>query len=345
MALRQDENMPAGKIIFEGGGLYAGLKSRVGCSSLRGHRLIAILLVATAVVSLCWFVGCSRAATRADSQKSVRPPISYIGSWGMHGDGPGQLDLPASIATDRVGDVYIPDAGSNFVHKFDRRGTPLLSFQYPGLTDPQSVALDSGGAIYVTDSHRGSAFIFLPSGDRYRELHLNTRPKPDDELGVAVGDDGVVHVLDPDASRIFTYNSRFRLARAWSPVAGSPSDKVRASSIAVGPDGYLYMVDRAENRILRFTEDGHFAGEFKCGANRRLSDQFALMRGFIFAMDADGRKLHVWSTDGQPKLDVDLAPELGQANRPAPPIAVSVHKELLVLDAPEARVLRYQINF
>ncbi|HEY6904890.1 MAG TPA: hypothetical protein VI216_11325, partial [Candidatus Acidoferrales bacterium] len=64
-----------------------------------------------------------------------------------------------------------------------------------------------------------------------------------------------------------------------------------------------------------------------------------------FAMDADGRKLHVWSTDGQPKVDVDLAPQLGQGNRPAPPIAVSPRKELVVLDAPGARVLRYQINF
>jgi sugar lactone lactonase YvrE len=297
------------------------------------------------VLSVYWLAGCSRAATRADSQKSAVPAISYIGRWGIHGDGPGQLDQPVSIATDRVGDIYIADAGSDFIHKFDWRGTPLLSFQYPALTDPQSVTLDSGGAIYVTNSHRGSAFIFLPSGDRYRELHLTTHPKPDDELSVAVGDDGVVHVLDPDAARIFTYNSRFRLARAWSPVAGSPSDKVRASAIAVGPDGYLYMVDPGENRILRFTEDGHFAGEFKCGANRRLSDRFALMRGFIFAMDADGRRLHIWSTDGQPKLDVDLAPELGQANRSTPPIAVSLRKELLVLDAPEARVLRYQINF
>ena len=303
------------------------------------------ILAAVAVLSLYGIVGCSRTATQAQSQRPIAPAISYIGSWGMRGDGPGQLDQPVSIATDRVGDVYIPDAGSYFVHKFDWRGTPLLSFQDPLLRNPQSIAIDSGGAVYVTDSHRGSAFIFLPGGERYRELRLSTRPKPDDELGVAVGDDGVVHVSDPDKARIFTYNSHFRLARSWSPVASSPNGKVGAGSIAVGPDGYLYMVDPEENRVLRFTEDGHFAGEFNGGANRRLSDRFAVTRGFIFAMDADGRKLHVWSTDGQPKVDVDLAPELGQANRSAPPIAVSSRKELLVLDAPQARVLRYQINF
>ncbi len=344
MALRQSENMPADEMIVDARRLCHGPKSSIGWRSFCTQREKGIL-VATVVLSLYWLVGCSRAATRADSQKSVTPPISYMGSWGMRGDGPGQLDQPVSIATDRVGDVYIPDAGSYFVHKFDWRGTPLLSFEDPALRNPQSIAIDSGGAVYVTDSHRGSAFIFLPSGDRYRELRLSARPKPDDELGVAVADDGVVHVLDPDRGRVFSYNSHFRLARSWSPVASSPNEKVGAGSIAVGPDGYVYIVDTEENRILRFTEDGHFAGEFNGGANRRLSERFAVTRGLVFAMDADGRRLHIWSTDGQPKLDVDLAPELGQANRSAPPIAVSPRKELLVLDAREARVLRYQINF
>jgi hypothetical protein len=62
-------------------------------------------------------------------------------------------------------------------------------------------------------------------------------------------------------------------------------------------------------------------------------------------MDADGRMLHVWTMDGRPKLDMDLAPDLGQASRAAPPLAVSPRGELLVLDESAARVLRYRINF
>jgi hypothetical protein len=343
MALRQSENMRVDEMIIDRGRLCPDRECSVGQRAFRARRQTGILVAV--VLSLYWLVGCSRAATQAESQKPTAPPISYIGSWGMRGDGPGQLDQPVSIATDRVSDVYIPDAGSYFVHKFDWRGTPLLSFQDPLLRNPESIAIDSGGGIYVTDSQRGSTFVFFSGGDRYRELRLTTRPKPDDELGVAVADDGVVQVLDPDKARVFTYNSHFRFARSWSPVANAPNQKVGAGAVANGPDGYLYMVDPEENRIVRFTEDGHFAGEFNSGANRRLSNRFAVTRGFIFAMDADGRKLHVWSTDGQPKVDVDLATELGQGNRPAPPIAVSPRKELLLLDAPGARVLRYQINF
>jgi hypothetical protein len=55
--------------------------------------------------------------------------------------------------------------------------------------------------------------------------------------------------------------------------------------------------------------------------------------------------LHVLSTEGKPKFDRDLAPDLGQGSRPAPPLAISARRELLVLDALERRVLRYRINF
>jgi hypothetical protein len=62
-------------------------------------------------------------------------------------------------------------------------------------------------------------------------------------------------------------------------------------------------------------------------------------------MDPNGLTLHIVTTDGAPKLDVDLAPQLGQGNRRAPALAVSSRSELLVLDAPETRVLRYRISF
>jgi hypothetical protein len=337
--------MPADDSIPEGGMPNQRSRNR-SLKTLAYARIpIAALFAVAALLSAHWLAGRRRGETRADSQKPVTQLLIYAGAWGMRGDGPGQLDQPVCIATDVVGDVYMADSGSYFIHKFNWRGTPLLSFQDPLLKNPRSIAIDSGGAIYVTDSGRASTFIFLPDGARYRELRLGTRPKIDDVLSVAVADDGVINVLDPDARRVFTYSSRLRLARSWSPTTDSPNQKVPASSIADGHAGYLYMADPEENRILRFTEDGHFAGEVKGDADRKLSSRIAVTRGYILAMDADGRKLHVWSTDGQPKLDVDLAPELGQANRPAPPIAVGSRKDVLILDAPEARVLRFQINF
>ena len=139
----------------------------------------------------------------------------------------------------------------------------------------------------------------------------------------------------------------------WEPLGGRPStvnhanEANRDGSIAVSSDGYLYVIDPAKDRILR-TMDGHVSSEIRAssdGVDRKLSEKFAVSNKDLFAMDADGLMLHVWTTEGKPVLDVDLAPQLGQSVRSAPAVAVSSRGELLVLDDRESRVLRYRINF
>jgi len=316
------------------------------------HRIRdSVLAVAAAALTLtCVTTGCSGKGAQAESQAQTqaRRPISYIDSWGVKGDGPGQMEQPIAIATDVLGNVYLPDAGNHFIDKFNWEGRPLFAYEEEMLKNPQSITVDSGGAIYVTDSGRSSVLVFLPNGDRYHEIKLKSRANSENTIGVAVGEDGLIHVLDPIAESVATYTAAFRMIRAWQPVASGPNARVRGTSIAVGPDGYLYILDPAGNRIVRFTEDGHCVSEISAiagGAARRLSDEFAVAGGYIFAMDADGRMLHVWSVEGKAKLDLDLATELGQGNRPAPALAVSSRKELLVLDSSGSRVLRYQINF
>jgi tripartite motif-containing protein 71 len=306
----------------------------------------APLLSVSVLALACSLAGCSHSGTRAEASKPVTPSIAYIKAWGMRGDGPGQLDGPTCIATDAVGRAYIADAGSSFIHKFDTDGTPLLSFQDLSLKQPQSIAVDSGGAIYVADPGSASAFVYLPKGTRYHRIGLKARPNRENILSIAVDVEGLIHILDTDAGHISTYTSRFRLMRSWQPAANVPNAQVRPRAVATGPDGSLYVADPEGNRIVKFTSEGHFLGDaVEGGANRRLSDEFAVSAAGIFAMDADGRILHVWSLDGKSKLDTDLAPELGQAKRPPPALALSPRKELLMLDAPEARVLRYRIDF
>jgi len=315
---------------------------------ISGRRARGISLgVTTAFLALAWATGgCSHSETNVEASHPAPPELLYIGQWGTKGDGPGQLDQPTCIATDDVGKAYIADAGSHFVHKFDTDGTPLLSFQENALKDPQSITVDSGGAIYVTELTSTSTYVFFPNGDRYRRVRLRTRANDEDMLSVAVDDGGLIHILDAEADRIFTYTPRFQLTKSWTPTAGDPSVRVRPRAVAAEPDGAVYLLDADADRVLKFTSEGHFVSEMKAdGGSGRLSDAFAVSPIGIFAMDADGRTLHAWSADGQPKLDMDLAPELGQGSRAAPALAVSPRKELLVLDAPESRVLRYRINF
>lgn len=290
--------------------------------------------------------GCSQTSTRA--QTPPNPPLEYLSAWGVKGNGPGQLDDPQSIATDAVGNVFIADAGGGFIQKFGPDGTPLLAFQEYGMDHPQWITLDSGGAIYVTNPASNAFFVFLPDGDKYREVRLRSPKARDNTLSVAVGADGLVHVLDSKEARVYVYTSRFRAVRTWKPAGLVPGDARQPLTIEGGPDGSLYIAEPANNRIERFSSDGRLVNQIDGradAAGSRLSSQFAVSADAVYVMDADGRMLHVFTSDGKFKFDRDLAPELGQASRPPPPLAVSPHHELLVLDVPESRVLRYRINF
>lgn len=304
------------------------------------------LLISICILSVA---GPWQSETRAVQQKSAGLALEYIGEWGSEGDGPGQLQDPASIASDTLGNVFIADPGTGFIHKFAARGKALLSFQQDGLKHPQSIAVDRGGAIYVTDPARGSVFIFFPGGEgnRYRELRLRTHAEASNFLSVTVADDGSIHVFDADASKCFTFNAGLRLQQTWAP----PGSNLRAAKsfgpIESGRDGYLYL-GNSSGSILKFTREGHLVTEIAPGESEgkwNPASGFAVSNNEIFVMDINGRTLHVVTTDGNPRLDMDLAPQLGQGTRPAPPLAVSPQHELLVLDAPEHRVLGYRINF
>src|SRR5277367_1934312 len=258
---------------------------------MRGGVLLLVMITALAIGSALG--GCSQANIPVQAQTPPPFSITYVATWGVKGGDPGQLEQPTDIATDTLGNIYLADAGSRFIDKFTWEGRPLFSFREPGLKYPQAITVDSGGAIYLTDVGRGSAFVFFPNGDRYHEVRLRTRPKSEDTLSVAVGEDGLIHVLDADAGHVFTYTPGMRLLRNWQPAANAPNERVRPRAIAMGPDGYVYLVDPAGNRILRYTNEGQFESLVDAsadGVGRKLSDQFAVGLGYIFAMDADGRR-------------------------------------------------------
>jgi len=292
------------------------------------------------------FAGCSGKETPAQVQAAPAPALSYIGAWGVKGSDPGQLDKPASVASDGVGNVFIADRGSEFIDKFDWSGTPLLSFQQIGLNHPLWITVDSGAAIYVSDPARASVFVFLPDGDRYRELRVRARPSADNLLSVAVSDDGTVYVLDGSTAKVTQFDSRLRFARTWTVPGVPEGTEVNAGPIVAASDGSLYVGDAATGLIRHLTHEGEAQGEIGPPPNGgRLGDRFAVSTNAIFAMDADGRTVHMFGLDGSLKLSADLAPQLGQGARKPPALAASPRQELLVLDDSAARVLRYRIQY
>lgn len=339
----------------------------------------ARLAVPALFLSLLLLFGCSQLSAPAHAQTATPSPLQFTSEWGTKGDDPGQLDDPQSIAVDSVGNVYIANAGNAFIEKFSSNGTPLLAFQENRLKQPQSIAVDDGGAMYITDPARSTVFVVFPKSehDVHRILRLRTRPSSENSLSVSVDDEGMIYVLDEDAGKVFTFSPRLRLWRSWIPSA--EPQRVRASyrkrALSVGPvhvggDGNVYVADPDGNRLLRFDHLGRFLGDvpsrpvkintvaesstattdsgIPAGASRPLdtiAGEFAVSRKYVFVMDANATTLHIWTLDGSPKLDVDLADRLGPMQHRAPALALSRDgKDLYVLDPVNCRVLRYHVN-
>ncbi|MGH9572572.1 MAG: hypothetical protein ACRD40_03440 [Candidatus Acidiferrales bacterium] len=334
-------------------------------SSKRAFAFLMAALAALAILS-----GCSFGPTNASVESAPPPPLQFMGEWGSRGNGPGQLDQPTSIATDMRSNVYIADAGSGFIEKFQPGGTPLLAFQDPLLKHPQEIAIDRGGAIYVSDAVRQSVFVFLPEGPRYRVLRMAGRGNAENTLDVAVDDAGSVSVLDVNAAKLYDFNSRFRLAHVWKPGMDVAAGPGRPTSVTSGPLNGIFVGGLGANSLLRFV-NGSFTSQVTLGAEPKpdahaggssdpqsaapnpkshppsnsIGNQLAISSNYIFLIDPDGKTLHVWTIDGKPKGDFDLSGQLGEDRRSASPIAVTPANDLLVLDTQKARVYRYHVNF
>ena len=139
----------------------------------------------------------------------------FIGQWGKPGKGPGEFDLPHSIALDHAGRVYVADRSNARVQVFDSTGRFVADWHGPQLGRPYAVAVSSDGTIFSVD---GGDQPSAPP-DRGGATHLTADGKVLERFG-AFGN----------------YDGQFRLAH----------------DVAVAPDGAIYVVDAWGQRVQKF---------------------------------------------------------------------------------------------
>ena len=74
----------------------------------------------------------------------------FIRQWGAHGDAPGQMDVPHTIALDSKGRLFVGDRWNNRIEIFDQDGK-LLDV-WPQFGRPSGVYIDRNDTLYVADS-------------------------------------------------------------------------------------------------------------------------------------------------------------------------------------------------
>jgi sugar lactone lactonase YvrE len=217
-------------------------------------------------------------------------------SEGYSGDGGqatlAQLKYPRGIALDSAGNLYISDSGNNRVRKVTRSGviTTVVGDGQGGFSKanggqatsarmhyPESVAIDSTGNLYITDSQNlrickvNTAGMITTVADigpdelRGGASNVNIDLLPFNYYGIAI--DSAGNVLFSD-----TFNNCIRKvtpAGAITIIAGNgdydfggdggqatAAQLSNPSGIAMDPAGNLYIADTYNNRIRKVTSLG-----------------------------------------------------------------------------------------
>jgi len=263
-------------------------------------------------VGAAFFFGCSRSQS---ASPQTRPPVEFLREWGAPGDGPGPLSFPVSVATDEHGLIYLADAGSRFIHKFDAQGQALSPFTDDRLRRPSGIAV-RGGLVYVADYSAGFVFVYAHDGRRLRQVRGGPGRGFHGPIGVTADEEGNLFVLEFDAHRVQRFDARGRFLRAWGQEGSAPGEFRFPVDLAVGPDGDLYVADAHNERIQKFTRDGQFIAAFglRDGTEGvpRLPAGLAVTADFLLVADSRGGRPEVCSLDSRLLHVEDLSSRLAK---------------------------------
>src|SRR5215213_3698003 len=172
---------------------------------------------------------------------------------------------PRGIAVNSKGEVFIADTGNKRIVVFDSDGKYITDFGTAGLgpgqfDEPVGVAVAEDGTVYVTDTWNQRIQSFIPNQDgtlytplQQWDVNAWFGQSLDNKPFIAVSKDKHVFINDPEGYRIIEFTDTGEFVRTWGDFGSGPSEIGLAAGITVDSDGFVWVTDAGNNRILRYT--------------------------------------------------------------------------------------------
>jgi outer membrane protein assembly factor BamB len=195
------------------------------------------------------------------------PGYEFVLAWGAKGAAPGQFDDPTGIAV-ASGELFVADFYNHRVQQLKADGTFVRQWGTTGVpgirggefTYPTDVALAVDGTLYVSDGY----------ADRIQAFAL------DGTLVTKWGGPFAINVFGP-------FNGWFAVT----------------TSVAIGPDGNVFVADFYNDRVQKFAPDGTFLtafgepgdgpGQFRHAVAVGVADD-----GTVFVADFLNNRIQKW---------------------------------------------------
>lgn len=155
------------------------------------------------------------------------------------------------------------------VLRFDGATGELLGEWGAGMfVVPHGLAVDARGHVWLTDVGSHEVFELSADGALLRTFGEHFVPGFDRDhfvmpTDVAVAESGAIYIADGYGNaRIVQRAADGSFVREWGSAGDGPGQFDTPHGLAISPDGLLYVADRGNARVQRFTLDGAYAGEW-----------------------------------------------------------------------------------
>ena len=169
-----------------------------------------------------------------------------------------RLHTPAGVAVDSAGNTYIADSANHRIRRISAAGI-ISTFAGTGdagskgdngsatlaqLNDPQSVALDSAGNLYIADTGNNALRKITPGG-----VISTVSTQLNGPSYVAVAPDQSIYIADTGNNRLVRFTS--------SPVPSTVTQLLAPTAVAIDPQGDVFAT--GQTNLLKLTPAGSLA--------------------------------------------------------------------------------------
>jgi DNA-binding beta-propeller fold protein YncE len=179
----------------------------------------------------------------------------------------------SAVTADKRGNIYIihrPTNGDPIV-VLDPRGNFIRSWGKGMFKIPHGIRIDPAGNVWTLDANTSMVFKFTPEGKKLLEISVGDVPdKTEDFCGATdiafAKSGGNVFIADGYCNaRVIEYDAKGKKVMEWGKHGTGTGEFDVVHSIAIGPNGNLYVADRENGRLQWFSQSGKFLGEWKYG--------------------------------------------------------------------------------
>jgi len=182
----------------------------------------------------------------------------FQGKIGSFGTANGQFNTPHTLAIDSLGNVYVVDMRNYRIQKFTSSGAFITAWGDSSMFsgDVAGIAIDDDDFVYVVDRAAHRALKFTSAG-----VHVLSWNITESSFGCAISPStGNLWIVVTGYNRFEEWTNTGTYVSTWGTEGSGDGQLIYPYDLAFDSHGDVYVTDRNNFRIQKFSEFGTYLG-------------------------------------------------------------------------------------